>query len=83
MEESNRIFTLTIQRGSIGQAVASLQTRLNALEGREAVTVDGVFGPETEDAVKRFQEARGLPVNGTVDHSVWLALQKKRGRNAK
>ena len=46
------------------------------------VTVDGVFGPETEAALKRFQEARGLPADGIANGGVWAAFQKKRRRSA-
>jgi peptidoglycan hydrolase-like protein with peptidoglycan-binding domain len=29
--------------------------------------VDGIYGPETVQAVQALQEAHGLPVTGTVD----------------
>lgn len=35
---------------------------------------DGDFGPETERAVKLFQETKGLPANGIVDVETWKAL---------
>ena len=31
-----------------------------------AIDVDGIFGPQTEDAVKTFQKVRGLVVDGIV-----------------
>jgi len=37
--------------------------------------VDGVYGPETVDAVKALQKAHGLPVTGTVDKAADAALQ--------
>ena len=82
MSETRKTHDCPIQRGSIGQAVFALQERLNVLEGHDMVTVDGVFGPETEAALKRFQEARGLPANGIADSGVWEALLKKRKRSA-
>ena len=72
----------TIRRGSIGQAVRTLQERLNTVDGCGTVAVDGVFGPETETAVKGFQEARGLSVDGVADGGVWAALYKKRKRSS-
>ena len=38
------------------------------------VTLDGVFGPNTEAAVKDQQRAFKLPVTGVVDDSTWLKL---------
>jgi len=37
--------------------------------------VDGVYGPETVDAVEALQKAHGLPVTGTVDKATDAALQ--------
>ena len=35
------------------------------------VEFDGVFGPETENAVKAFQREYGLPVTGVIDAATW------------
>lgn len=43
-----------LKRGAKGEAVRQLQTALNAANFRVG-NVDGVFGPKTEDAVRRFQ----------------------------
>ena len=37
--------------------------------------VDGVYGPETVDAVESLQKAHGLPTTGTVDKATAAALQ--------
>jgi N-acetylmuramoyl-L-alanine amidase len=42
-----------------GDDVTELQRRLNAL-GFDAGRVDGIFGPDTEVALRRFQRERGL-----------------------
>jgi len=55
-----------------GEAVRTLQRLLNSLGFPCAV--DGGFGPNTESAVKRFQEARGLEVDGKVGSDTWRAL---------
>ncbi|MBB4740625.1 peptidoglycan hydrolase-like protein with peptidoglycan-binding domain [Actinoplanes octamycinicus] len=38
------------------------------------VTVDGVFGAQTGDAVRAYQRAKGLPDNGVVGAETWQAL---------
>jgi len=43
-----------------------LQTRLNQL-GYKVGTVDGVIGPRTTDALKKFQSDNSLSVTGTLD----------------
>ena len=38
------------------------------------MTVDGVFGSETEEAVKKAQKENGLPADGIVGPYTWAAL---------
>jgi N-acetylmuramoyl-L-alanine amidase len=56
-----------LRRGDRGREVVDLQTRLLAL-GLELGNrgMDGVFGPETELAVKTFQQAMGILADGVV-----------------
>jgi peptidoglycan hydrolase-like protein with peptidoglycan-binding domain len=42
------------------------------------LTVDGIFGPETEAAVKNFQQDNGLTVDGIVGPHTWQALPDGR-----
>lgn len=62
-----------LSRGSRGPAVTSLQlSLLNA--GYKPGTIDGVFGGATEFAVRRFQQDRGLAVDGIVGPATEVAL---------
>jgi len=62
-----------LRRGSKGDAVRTLQERLNRL-GCNCGPVDGDFGPRTLEAVKAFQAARGLVVDGIVGPKTWAKL---------
>jgi peptidoglycan hydrolase-like protein with peptidoglycan-binding domain len=68
-----------VRRGDQAHPVPSLQYLLRA-HGR-SVTVDGIFGPNTEAAVRAFQQSKGLAVDGIVGPNTWSALiiQVKRG----
>lgn len=50
-----------------GPAVALMQAKVGA-------SVDGVFGPGTLKAVKRFQRSHGLTADGVVGPATWAAL---------
>lgn len=56
--------------------VRLLQQMLNlcAPPHAPALPVSGTFNEETLEAVIRFQQEAGLPVNGIVDADVWSAL---------
>ncbi len=63
--------------GSRGAAVTSLQAVLNRWLPSQQTTplkVDGMFGPRTEAAVRAFQGARRLDVNGVVKPKDWKQL---------
>jgi peptidoglycan hydrolase-like protein with peptidoglycan-binding domain len=62
-----------------GHPVKTLQFLLRARG--HTVTVDGIFGPQTDVAVKAFQTSKGLAANGTVVPNTWTALiiQVKEG----
>ncbi len=61
------------QRGSLGPEVARIQNRLQALN-LYAGPIDGNFGGRTEMAVKAFQAANHLDVDGVVGPNTWSAL---------
>lgn len=58
---------------SSGPAVAHLQQLLKSSGYR--LSVDGAFGQQTAEAVRRFQEKEGLTVDGIVGAITWSALQ--------
>ncbi len=55
-----------------GEAVRRIQGRLLALGFK--LKVDGVFGKQTDSAVRRFQKSRNLPVDGVVGPQTRAAL---------
>jgi peptidoglycan hydrolase-like protein with peptidoglycan-binding domain len=57
------------------ERVKELQTQLGAL-GLEPGLVDGHYGPVTTEAVRRFQRAYHLPVNGVADPVTLNALRQ-------
>ena len=66
--------TTLLQSGSSGAAVKRLQRALTAALGT-TVEIDGQFGPNTTAAVKKYQSACGLTVDGIVGTDTWKALQ--------
>ena len=60
----------TIKKGSTGNPVRRAQKRLT-LGGYDTGGVDGIFGADTESAVKRFQKDFGLTQDGIVGPKTW------------
>jgi len=69
----------------------SIESRSNASSNTWAIqyllrsytfdlAVDGVFGPETEDRVRRFQQNWGLTVDGVVGPQTWSELVRDADR---
>ena len=58
---------IELRNGTSGQAVRTLQEKLNAHGA--GITVDGKFGSGTEGAVKAFQRAQGIAETGVVDQA--------------
>jgi hypothetical protein len=53
--------------------VRDVQQALND-KGYNAGAIDGQWGPSTEEAVRKFQQAAGLPQTGELEHSTLVAL---------
>ena len=66
--------------GSSGSKVRQIQEQLNAIANAypalPKITVDGVFGENTQNAVKKFQQIFGLPATGIIDYSTWYEIQE-------
>jgi hypothetical protein len=71
-----------LKRGSKGDAVRTMQARLNLhlVNGYgKGISTDGDFGPATEAAVRWYQECRhgapfNLSVDGVVGPATWVSL---------
>lgn len=69
-----------LRRGSTGSNVRLVQSWLNGAASINAavpsVTVDGSFGSGTQNAVRAFQRAYGLTVDGVVGRDTWTMLNQ-------
>ena len=67
-----------LRTGSTGSAVEQLQFWLNTLAQYESsipsLTVDGVYGTGTANAVRAFQRKYGLTVDGVVGRVTWTEV---------
>jgi peptidoglycan hydrolase-like protein with peptidoglycan-binding domain len=65
--------TTVLQRGDRGPEVSALQERLT-YEGFYPGLIDGIYGRQTEEAVRQFQRANSLFPNGVADSATLVAL---------
>lgn len=64
-----------IQMGSRGAYVMIAQDDLNTL-GYKTGGLDGIFGSNTQIAVKGYQQNKGLAVDGIIGCNTWRSLQE-------
>jgi peptidoglycan hydrolase-like protein with peptidoglycan-binding domain len=74
--------SVPLRLGSSGNSVFILQRRLNRISANypsipKIPLEDGVFGTETENAVKEFQRVFGLTVDGIVGDATWYEVREK------
>jgi peptidoglycan hydrolase-like protein with peptidoglycan-binding domain len=72
----------TFERGHSGEDVRALQRLLNARGIGPQLAEDGLFGPKTERAVRRFQRSHDLDATGVIDRSL-LAQLAEQGASAR
>ena len=69
-------YDLTI--GSSGEKVRQLQQQLNRIARNypaiPTLVPDGIYGPDTADAVRMFQKIFHLPQTGIVDYPTWFEI---------
>ena len=65
--ETEKAAAKLVKKGSVGCRVKLIQELVGA-------DVDGIFGDETEKAVKAFQKKKGLVVDGIVGVKTWKKL---------
>lgn len=64
-----------IQVGSRGAYVMIAQDDLNTL-GYKTGGLDGIFGSNTQTAVRNYQQNKGLAVDGIIGCNTWRSLQE-------
>lgn len=78
VEDARRRFPYVIQKGDTGTPVETVQLYLLILSyfipQIPPVTVDGIFGDETYNAVTAFQRYAGLTPDGIVGRNTWNAI---------
>lgn len=70
-----RAGTHVLMQGHEGPAVKAAQGQLNAIGTDPAVVEDSVYGPQTEAAVRAFQQENGLPVDGRIGKTTLEAME--------
>ncbi len=71
-------YDLTI--GSNGEAVLQIQEQLNRISDNfpaiSKISVDGIYGQGTANAVRQFQQIFDMPVSGIVDYPTWYKISQ-------
>lgn len=66
--------------GSRGDKVRQLQEQINVIAGAypaiPKIAVDGIYGPATSAAVRKFQSVFGLPATGITDYKTWYKISE-------
>lgn len=71
----DRVLSYSPGRLTAGDDVAALQRRLSEL-GFDCGRVDGIFGPDTDRALREFQRNVGVDPDGTCGPAVFRALDR-------
>ncbi|MFQ7155368.1 MAG: peptidoglycan-binding protein [Merdimonas faecis] len=69
-----------LDTGATGSKVRQMQEQLNTIAGAypalPRIDADGVYGPSTKAAVRKFQSIFGLPATGIVDYPTWYKISE-------
>lgn len=69
-----------LEMGSSGEKVRQMQQHLNVISDSypliPKIAVDGIFGPQTEEAVKTFQRIFKLSPDGIVGFKTWYKISE-------
>lgn len=80
IEEVTPIYPSELKRGMTGNEVLVIQYYLSVIGYFNAaipiLKLDGIFGENTESAVKSFQREYGLPETGVVDAPTWNKMSQ-------
>lgn len=71
MENKNETYLFAL--GDTGKEIENIQEKLEEF-GYLNGSVDGIYGNDTEDAVKKLQEKMGLSISGSIDRETMRAL---------
>ena len=79
-ESSTSAPEVALRLGSANDDVRTAQLRLNRISANypsipKIAVVDGIFGTDTEAAVRRFQEIFNLTPDGVIGKSTWYTIQ--------
>lgn len=74
------VFSTELTLGTEGDEVKQLQYYLNVIayfnDAIPSVVNDGIYGPNTQEAVSAFQQEYGLPQKNFVDRETWDKLKQ-------
>lgn len=79
LEPADGIFG-THTRNKSREVIESIQEMVSPCgvrNGMKPLIIDGLAGPATMAALKRYQEAKGLPQTGIVDDATWDTLMEE------
>ena len=69
-----------LDTGATGSKVRQMQEQLNTIASAypalPRIDVDGVYGPASKAAVRKFQSIFGLPATGIVDYPTWYKISE-------
>ena len=73
IEKANKKYHEDFYKLKEEEAIEAYKEYISAIPKIDA---DGIFGPATEAAVRKFQLIFGLPVTGIVDYKTWYKISE-------